>query len=264
MFNYLHYLVPISEIIIITVMLNYLLKLFWGTRAMDVVFGFIAFLFLFLFSAWLGLPVLSKIMVNVVNVAVIAVLIIFQPELRLALSKLRVKGRKYREIDDFDKFLDNLSNSIYRLSEKQIGALVVIENQDSYEENASSAVMMQAEFSSELFESIFMTTTPLHDGAVVIRGSTIVAAGTILPLAQETPQLTKTMGTRHRAALGASQKTDALIIVVSEETGKVSLARDGIMTRGVKIDRFRGIIRSIFTPPELTKKFKRWKLWRSR
>ena len=121
--------------------------------------------------------------------------------------------------------------------------------------------MMQAEFSSELLESLFMTTTPLHDGAVVIRGSTIVAAGTILPLAHETPQLTKTMGTRHRAALGASQKTDALIIVVSEETGKVSLARDGIMTRGVKIDRFRGIIRSIFTPPERGKKFKRWKLW---
>ena len=262
MLFYLHYLVPFFEIIIITVMLNYLLKLFWGTRAMDVVLGFIAFLLLFLFSTWLGFPVLEKIMVNVVNVAVIAVLIIFQPELRLALSKLRLKGRKYREVDDFDKFVDDLTNSIYRLSEKQIGALVVLENQDSYDEHARSAVMMEAEFSSELLESLFMTTTPLHDGAVVIRGTTIIAASTILPLAHETPELTKTMGTRHRAALGASQKTDALIIVVSEETGKVSIARDGIMTRGVKIDRFRGIVRSVFAPPELRKKIKLWTFWK--
>lgn len=262
MFIYLHYIVPILEIIIITVMLNYLLKFFWGTRAMDVVFGFVAFLFIFLISAWAGLPVLEKILVNIVNVAVIAVLILFQPELRLALSKLRVKGKKFRAFHEFDKFLDALSTSIYRLSEKQIGALVVLENQDTFEEYANSAVRMDADFSSELLESLFMTTTPLHDGAVVLRGTTIVAAGTILPLADETPQLTKTMGTRHRAALGASQKTDALIIVVSEETGKVSIARDGIMTRGVKIDRFRGIVRSLFTPPEVTEKYKFWHFWK--
>lgn len=200
-------------------------------------------------------------MYNVVNVAVLAVLIIFQPELRLALSKLRIKGKKFREIHEFDVFLEELAASVYRLSEKQIGGLIVLENQDSYEEYSSSAVRMNAAFSSELLESIFMTTTPLHDGAVVIRGTTILAAGTILPLAHESTQLVQSMGTRHRAALGASQKTDALIIVISEETGKVSIARDGILTRGVKIDRFRGIIRSIFTPPELSKKFK-WEIWK--
>jgi DNA integrity scanning protein DisA with diadenylate cyclase activity len=84
---------------------------------------------------------------------------------------------------------------------------------------------------------------------VIIRDQTIVAAAVILPLAEDSSQLTRSMGTRHRAALGASQLTDALIIVVSEETGKISIARDGVMTRGVKIDRFKGIIRSIFTPP---------------
>jgi diadenylate cyclase len=140
--------------------------------------------------------------------------------------------------------------------------LIVLENQDTYEEYSSSAVQMNALFSSELLESIFMTTTPLHDGAVVVRGLHIVAAGTILPLAHETAQLAKSMGTRHRAALGASQKTDALIIVVSEETGKVSIARDGILTSGVKMDRFRGIVRSVFTPPELTKKLKQWRWWK--
>ena len=254
----LNLMIPVVEIVIIWVMLNYLLKFFWGTRAMDVVFGFLAFLFIFFLASWFSFPVLEKLMFNVVNVAVLAVFIIFQPEIRLALSKIRIKGRKYREIHEFDLFLDSLTKSVYRLSDKQIGALIVLENQDAYEEYSSSAVRMDAHFSSELLESIFMTTTPLHDGAIVIRGIQIAAAGTILPLAHETAQLAKSMGTRHRAALGASQKTDALIIVVSEETGKVSIARDGILTRGVKMDRFRGIIRSIFTPPELTKKFKQW------
>jgi diadenylate cyclase len=260
--TFLHHLIPFVEIIIVWVMFNYLLKFFWGTRAMDVVVGFLAFLFIFFLASWLEFPVLKKLMLSVVNVAVIAVFIIFQPELRLALSKLRIKGKKYREIHEFDTFLEGLANSVYRLSEKQIGALIVLENHDSYEEYTSSAIRMNATFSSELLESIFTTTTPLHDGAVVIRGTTIIAAGTILPLAHETAQLSKTMGTRHRAALGASQKTDALIIVVSEETGKVSIARDGILTRGVKIDRFRGIVRSIFTPPEKLKKFKLWELWK--
>ncbi len=253
-----YFLIPALEIILITVMLNYLLKFFWGTRAMDAVFGVLAFLLLYLISTWLHFPVLEKIMLNVVNVAVLAIFIIFQPELRLALSKLRLKGKKFREIHEFDLFLDSLSTSVYRLSEKQVGALIVLENQDSFEDYASSAVKMNALFSSELLESLFMTTTPLHDGAVVLRGVSIAAAGAILPLAHETSQLSKTMGTRHRAALGASQKTDALIIVISEETGKVSIARDGIMTRGIKIDRFRGIVRSIFTPPELKKGFKFW------
>lgn len=229
---------------------------------MDVVFGFLAFLLIFFLATWFGFPVLERLMFNVVNVAVLAVFIIFQPEIRLALSKVRIKGRKYREIHEFDLFLDSLTKSVYRLSDKQIGALIVLENQDSYEEYSSSAVQMNAHFSSELLESIFMTTTPLHDGAVVIRGVQVVAAGTILPLAHETAQLAKSMGTRHRAALGASQKTDALIIVVSEETGKVSIARDGILTRGVKMDRFRGIVRSVFTPPELTKKLKQWRWWK--
>ncbi len=110
-------------------------------------------------------------------------------------------------------------------------------------------MLLNAHFSSELLESIFMTTTPLHDGAVILRGSTVLSAATILPLADDTGQLSKSMGTRHRAGLGVSQITDTLSIVISEENGKVSVARDGIMTRGVKLDRFRGIVRSIFNPP---------------
>jgi diadenylate cyclase len=243
-------LIPGLEILIIAIMIYYLLSFFWNTRAMDLLYGSLAFLALYAVSGWLRLPVLQKLLLYVVNVAVLALLIIFQPELRLALSRLSLKGKKYREITEFDRFLESISQSIYRLSDRRIGALVVLENQDSLEDLANKAVLINANFSPELLESIFITTTPLHDGAVIIRGTTILSAATILPLADDSTYLSKSMGTRHRAGLGISQLTDALVIVVSEESGKVSIARDGIMTRGVKIDRFKGIIRSVFTPPK--------------
>lgn len=244
-------MVPGIEIAIMWIMIYYFLMFFWNTRTMDLIFGLMAFVIVYTASNWFHLPVLQKMMLYIVNVAVIALMIIFQPELRLALSKLSVKGKKYKEITEFDKFLDSISQSIYRMSERRIGALVLLENQDSLDEYANKAVMLNAQFSPELLESIFVTTTPLHDGAVIIRGTSILSAATILPLADDSTQLAKSMGTRHRAGLGISQITDALIIVVSEETGKVSIARDGIMTRGVKIDRFKGIIRSVFNPPTL-------------
>lgn len=246
------WMVPGLEIAIMSIVIYYLLSFFWNTRAMDLFLGLLAFMTLYAISTWFRLPILQKLTLYFVNVAVIAVLIIFQPEVRLALSRLSLKGKKYREITAFDKFLDSLAQSVYRLSEKRIGALVLLENQDSLEEYANKAVVLNAHFSPELLETIFSTNTPLHDGAVIVRGTTVLAAAAILPLADDSSQLSKSMGTRHRAGLGISQLTDALIIVVSEETGKVSIARDGIMTRGVKIDRFKGIIRSIFTPPAPT------------
>lgn len=243
-------IIPAIEITSIALVLYSLVSFFWNTRAMDLLYGSLAFLLFFALSKWLNLPVLEKLMFYVVNVAVLAIIIIFQPELRLALSKLSLKSKKYREVTEFDKFLESISQSIYRLSERRIGALVVLENQDSLEDLANKAVFLNAQFSPELLESIFITTTPLHDGAVIIRGTTILSAATILPLADDSTHLSKSMGTRHRAGLGISQLTDALVIVVSEETGKVSIARDGIMTRGVKMDRFKGIIRSVFSPPK--------------
>lgn len=243
--------------LIIAIMLNYLLSFFWKTRSKDLIIGLLAFLFILVASSWLKLPILHQILILVSNVALIGIIIIFQPELRAALSKLSLKGRRYKEISEFDKFLDQLTNSTYRLSEKRIGALIVLEHEDVLDEYASKAVMLRANFSPELLESIFAVTTPLHDGAVIIRDLVIIAAAVILPLAEEGSQLAKSMGTRHRAALGLSQLSDAIIIIVSEETGKVSIAREGVMTRGIKADRFKGILRSIFTPPE-EKEFKKY------
>ncbi len=231
---------------IITIMINYILSFFWNTRSTDLMLGLVAFILIFACSSWLPFPVLHKLMLLIVNVAVIAIIIIFQPELRVALSKLSLKGKKYREITEFDKFLEQLSNSVYRMAEKQIGALIVLEKDDPLDDFAKKAVILSAEFSSELIESLFSRYAPLHDGAVIIRDKIVVAASVILPLA-DTPQVQKSLGTRHRAAVGLSIATDAVVIVVSEETGKVSIAREGIITRGIKVDRFKGVIRSLFT-----------------
>jgi len=252
---------PFIEMLIIAIMLNYLLSFFWNTRSKDLVIGLLAFMLILAASSWLKLPILHQILITVSNILLIAIIIIFQPELRAALSKLSLKGRRFKEFSEFDRFLDQLANSVYRLAEKRVGALIVLEHEDVLEDYASKAVMLKSNFTPELLESIFAATTPLHDGAVILRQQTILAASVILPLAEESSQLAYTMGTRHRAALGLSQQTDALVIVISEETGKVSIAREGVMTRGIKIDRFKAIVRSIFTPPQESEFKGNFKLW---
>lgn len=253
MIAFFHSIIPLIEVLALAVMINYLLSFFWNTKSMDLVVGFFAFLLILAISSYLHLPILHKILVLIGNVAAIAVIVIFQPELRMALSKLSLKSHRSREVTEFDKFLDQLAASVYKMSEKRIGALIALENEDSLAEYAEKAVLINGEFSPELLETIFSTSTPLHDGAVILRDNTILAAAVILPLVEDSSQLAKSMGTRHRAGLGLSQQTDSLVIVVSEETGKISIAREGIMTRGIKMDRFKGIIRSIFNPPSRSK-----------
>ncbi len=243
---------PLIEIFVITVILNYLLSFFWNTRSMDLLIGVLAFLIIFAITSLLNLPILYTIMANLANVAAIAVLVIFQPELRVALSKLSLKGKRYRGVTEFDNFLEQLTTSVFKLADRSIGALIVLEHEDRLDEFAQKGVILNAQFSSELLETLFAASTPLHDGAVIIRDMTVVSAAVILPLAEESI-LTRTLGTRHRAALGLSQQTDALVIAISEQTGKVSLARDNVFTP-VKQDRFKGIIRSVFnTTPESSK-----------
>lgn len=243
--NFLQMLIPFFEILIMTVVINYLLSFFWNTRSMDLIIGVIAFLILFAISSWLPLPVLHRLILLLANVATIALIVIFQPELRIALSKLSLKTTRSREVTEFDRFLDQLALSTYRMAERQIGALIVLEKNESLDDFAKKAVILNADFTSELLESIFCRTAPLHDGAVIIRDKKIIAASVILPLA-DTPHIQKSLGTRHRAGIGLSLLTDSLVIIISEEQGKVSLARDGIITRGIKIDRFKGVLRSLF------------------
>lgn len=242
---FLQSLIPFIEIVFITIMINYLLSFFWNTRSMDLILGLVAFLLIFAVSSWLHFPVLRKLMLLITNMAVIAIIVIFQPELRVALSKLSVKGKKFKAMTEFDKFLDQLSTSVYRLAEKKVGALIVIEHEDSLQDIIKKSVVTDANFSSELLETIFARNTPLHDGAVIISDYKIAAASCILPLA-ETFLVQRSLGTRHRAGMGISSITDALTIIISEETGKVSLAREGLITYNVKLDRFKAIMKTLF------------------
>jgi diadenylate cyclase len=256
---------PLLEIATIAIILNYFLSFLWNTRAMDLMLGLLALLGLYGAANLFDWFVLQKILLVFFNVAVIAILILFQPELRLALSKLWVKGRRASHGSEFDQFLDELTTAVYHLADAREGALIAIELHDSLEEYCQHAVILNAQFSQELVETIFDRNTPLHDGAIVVRNQHIVAAGVILPLADDASQIARWMGTRHRAALGMSQASDALMIAISEESGKVSIAREGIMTRGVKADRFKGIVRSVFLPskPGFMGSFS-WREWLAR
>jgi len=240
-------LVPLVEISILSILTNYILSFLWNTRSLDLFLGLLGFLIISFISSWFNLPILQKIVYVVANVAIVAIVIIFQPELRTALSKFGVKRRRVYDNRISNQLIDSLTQSVFKLAENHMGALIVIENQISINDFAKQGVYLDAQFSSELLETIFSPHTALHDGAVLIKDKKILAAAAILPLAVETPT-TRATGTRHRAAIGASLETDALVIVISEETGEVSIAREGILTRGIKEDRFRAVLISIFFP----------------
>jgi diadenylate cyclase len=239
-------LTPLLEIFILSIFLNYLLSFLWDTRSMDLFLGLLGFLSLIFVSSWFNLPVLQKIVYVVANVAIVAIVIIFQPELRTALSKFGVKRKRVHEHLLSEHMIQHLTETVYKLAEKRQGALIVIENQVSINDFARQSVKIDAEMSSELLESIFSPLSPLHDGAVLIKNKRIFAAGAILPLASDNQPVLKGTGTRHKAALGASMETDALIVVISEEKGEVSIAREGILSKGLQQTSFKTILETLF------------------
>lgn len=239
-------IIPLVEIFILSIFINYILSFLWNTRSLDLFLGLLGFLSLIFISSWFNLPILQKIVYVVANVAIVAIVIIFQPELRTALSKFGVKRKKSHENLISEQLINQLVETVYKMAERKQGALIVIENQVSINDYLKQGTILDAQFSSELLESIFHPASPLHDGAVLIKNKRIFAAGAILPLADDTQAVLKGTGTRHKAALGASMETDALIIVISEEKGEVSLAREGILTKNLKQDRCRSVLETLF------------------
>lgn len=224
----------------------FFLRKLWGTRSLDVFLGFCVFLaFSFAFS-FSKLPVLSQLWGHLLGSLALLLTFLFPIEIRQLLASFSPRVLQAKPISDLDRFLDHLCKSVYHIADCGLGALICLENRDSLDPYSEKGILLDASFSPELLESVFHRNSPLHDGAVIMRGDTVVSAQSILPLAEDTSQLLPNMGTRHQAGLGLSQCTDALVIVVSEENHKVSVARKGIMTHGVKPDRLRGIVRSIF------------------
>lgn len=227
------------QILIVAVGIYYVLRALARTRAIEMLLGLLLLLAIDFAARLLDLDLIRTVMEKLFQYGVIAALIIFQPELRAALTRLgqqrilRVFAKmEHREV------VEELVEAIERLMRANIGAIIAVEREVRLEGYAETGTPLHARVSADLLVSIFAPYAPLHDGAVFISGDTIIAAGVILPLTQF-PVADRSLGTRHRAALGLSEETDALVIVVSEETGQVSLAHRGRLERNVDLDRVR-------------------------
>lgn len=218
-------LTDIVDILLVTLLLYALLVLLRGTRAMQMLWGIVIIAGLYGFSRALELITLSTILENLLAFLPIAIIVLFQREIRSMLaafgSRTLLRWRSGQEISTAP--LNELALAVQALASKRIGALIAIERKDNLTAWADTGIPLEARFSYDLILNIFIPGTPLHDGAVVLRGDTVVAASCFLPLTTR-HSLSSELGTRHRAAIGLTEETDALVIVVSEETGTISLA----------------------------------------
>ncbi len=232
------------DVIIVAGIIYWLLALIEGTTAVALLRG-IALVFIVGSAAsyLLGLTVLGWLLRNAIPALLVAIPILFQPELRRALEQIgRARGlTRTTPFAANQKTIDTLADSAGRLSERRWGAIMVLERQIPLGEFADTGIRIDGALSVEFLLSIFYPHSPLHDGAVIIRGDRVLAAGCVLPLA-ESVETGHQFGTRHRAAIGITMKTDALSIVVSEETGQISIANNGRMVRNLDDQKLRRIL----------------------
>lgn len=218
------------------------------TRAEQLLKGILLIVILIPISKLLNLTLLYWILNNTITIGVLSIVIIFQPEIRRALEHLgRSAFNDMSLLEDEEaavEVITEIVNAVERLSKTKTGALIIIEQKTGLGEIISTGTKLDAAVSAALLENIFVINTPLHDGATVIRNDRIVAAGCFLPLTSSN-ELSKELGTRHRAAIGISENSDAMTIVVSEETGVISLAVNGRLTRNYDKDKLKDILMRI-------------------
>ncbi|AOR22454.1 diadenylate cyclase CdaA [Clostridium taeniosporum] len=218
------------------------------TRAEQLLKGIVLIIVLIPISYLLKLDMLYFILNKTLTIGVLSVIIIFQPEIRRGLEHI---GRSaFEDVhyandkESIQSSINEIVNAVQNLSESKTGALIVMEQKTGLAEIVSSGTILDANISSNLLENIFVVNTPLHDGATIIRNNKILASGCVLPLTNNN-NINKKLGTRHRAGLGLSEVSDALIIIVSEETGVISLAINGKLSRGYDKERLRSILSNI-------------------
>jgi len=230
------------EVAIVSVAVYRVLLLIHRTRAMQVLAGIIVLAVAYGLAYLLRLSMIVYLLTLIFSYGAIALLVVFAPELRAALAQIgqspmsHLFGRMGES-----EIADEISEAAERLSRSGIGAIVAIEREVSLEEYIQSGSKMQAKVSADLLATIFTPYSPLHDGAVIVRGDMIVGAGCILPLSQ-TALIDRSLGTRHRAAVGLTEETDALVVVVSEETATISVAVSGRLLRDVTPGRVRELV----------------------
>ncbi len=232
---------PALEILILGVGIYFAIKFIRGTRGAPVVYGFVVLILtLSIVAGALRLDVLRWLLQSFVAFASVAVLIIFQPELRRILAELGTHPLFYASREQREN-IEVIVRTVERLSEVRIGALIAIEQSIRLEEAVEGGIQVDCNATPEMLETIFFPNNAIHDGGVIIKGDRIVYAACIFPLTQRT-DLMASLGTRHRAAIGLSEETDAVVVVVSEETRSISHAFKGQLVRGVSLEQLRAFL----------------------
>lgn len=253
--------VDLLDIAVLSYAVYLILKLAKETRAGQLLKGIVFLIGLFLFSKWIGMKVISYILGKLLSIGLIAIVVLFQPELRRTLEKagytrfgLRLSNDKGHSTATWETGIDIICDSCVKLSSDTTGALIVLERQTPLNEQIENGTVLDAYPSVQLFGSIFFNKNPLHDGAVIMREGKVHAAGCFLPKAQKDELIDKALGSRHRAAIGMSENSDAVVIVVSEETGGISVAENGILTQDVTRMQLKNLLveRMITIPEETT------------
>ncbi len=257
----------ILDILIVTILIFQLLLLIRGTRAVQLVTGLFVLVGVYAISRYLRLATLQYLLEYVGLVIPIALLVIFQPELRRMLEQL---GRGGVLVSGFTphglareeaiRLINDISRAARVLGLRKIGALIVLERRTGLTDFIETGIKVDGVVTVQLLINLFFPNSPMHDGAAVVRGNRVMAAECLLPLS-ENPTLSRTLGTRHRAGLGISEQTDAVVVIVSEETGTISVARDGELTRGLSEEELKGTLLELFAP-EASRAASRWRFRR--
>ena len=246
-------IVDVIDILLVSVILYYAYKFVRDRRAGKLAAGVILFLIALVISDVAGMHTIQYLFQNIFQVGVIALVILFQPELRSALEKMgnsSIKGIKSiteRSTDSVMLAVREVASAAAEMSASRTGALIVFERSTKLGDIVMTGTVIDAQTGSFLIRNIFFNKAPLHDGAMIIRAGRIIAAGCLLPLTGQ-GDINRDLGTRHRAAIGLSENSDAVVVVVSEETGVISLAVDGKLTRGYSAETLRAKLSSLLVP----------------
>ncbi len=237
------------DIAIVAFLLYQLMMLTKQTRASAVLKGVFVLLFASVLAGAFNLSALQWLLGRILEYGVLVLIILFQPELRKALEQLgnkaKVEGSSQSEKNFNTRIIDEIAICLINLSRRKVGALIVFEQITGLNDIIETGTYLDAALTAPLLENIFEPNTPLHDGAVVVRKDRIMAAGCILSLS-EGKEISRELGTRHRAALGVSESTDAVVLIVSEETGIISLARNGKLTRHLDAKTIKEYLKEIY------------------
>ncbi|EPR28695.1 putative membrane spanning protein [Geobacillus sp. WSUCF1] len=260
------YLLKVVDILVVWYVIYKLIMMIRGTKAIQLLKGIFLIILVRFVSNYLGLTTLQWLMDQAIIWGFLAIIIIFQPELRRALEQLG-RGRLFtrntvNEEEERMRMVEAIVKATEYMAKRRIGALISIERETGMNDYVETGIMLNAHVSPELLINIFIPNTPLHDGAVIIQKNQIAAAACYLPLS-ESPFISKELGTRHRAALGISEVTDSVTVVVSEETGAVSLTKNGELYRDLTIDEFRELLTGELAPATKAPASSRWQ-WRGK